>query len=67
MELTGSPELIRFEPTERLVLPNCPGCNHELSVDTFALGEEGVCPQCGVVVLLVNIDGVTMFLRDGWT
>ncbi|MGE0488295.1 MAG: hypothetical protein AB7S38_03665 [Vulcanimicrobiota bacterium] len=51
----------------RLTLPNCPGCDTPLEVAGLGLNEETTCPHCGVVILLVRIDGVRMFLRDGWT
>lgn len=56
------------QPCEsRLMLPDCPGCDAALSVEGISLNEETVCPHCGVVILLVKIDGVLMFFRDGWT
>lgn len=51
----------------RLTLPNCPGCDAPVEVEGVALNEETTCPHCGVRLLLVRIDGVVMFLRDGWT
>lgn len=51
----------------RLELLNCPGCDTELEAQGLALHEETVCPRCKVTLLLVSIDGVLMFLRDGWT
>ncbi len=59
----------QLEPRQpsRLTLPNCPGCDVPLEVEGLAINEESVCPHCGVVLLLVQIDGVKMFLRDGWT
>lgn len=59
-------ELTRVGPT-RLTLPNCPGCDLPLPTDDLVVNEETSCPRCGVVLLLVRIDGVLMFLRDGWT
>lgn len=51
----------------RLDLLNCPGCDTPQNADRLALHEETTCSKCGVTLLLVRIDGVTMFLRDGWT
>lgn len=51
----------------RLELLNCPGCDSSLTAAGLALHEETVCPKCHVTLLLVSIDGVVMFLRDGWT
>ncbi len=51
----------------RLELLNCPGCDTELEAKDLALHEETQCPRCKVTLLLVRIDGVLMFLRDGWT
>ncbi len=51
----------------RLELLNCPGCDKELGAEGLALHEETACPHCKVTLLLVSIDGVLMFLRDGWT
>ncbi|MBI3929685.1 MAG: hypothetical protein HY319_29360 [Armatimonadetes bacterium] len=65
------PELTPVQPGPaggtRLVLPDCPGCDTPLSVEGLSLHEETRCPHCKVVLLLVRIDGVLMFLRDGWT
>jgi uncharacterized paraquat-inducible protein A len=51
----------------RLELLNCPGCDTTLEAKVLALHEETSCPRCKVTLLLVSIDGVLMFLRDGWT
>lgn len=51
----------------RLELLNCPGCDIPRSAEELALNEETTCDKCGVTLLLVRIDGVLMFLRDGWT
>jgi len=51
----------------RLELLNCPGCDTTQDGSALALHEETVCDRCGVTLLLVKIDGVLMFLRDGWT
>lgn len=51
----------------RLELLNCPGCDLALEAVGLALHEETTCPKCKVTLLLVSIDGVQMFLRDGWT
>ena len=51
----------------RLELLNCPGCDTPVDAENLSLHEETVCPKCGVTLLLVRIDGVMMFLRDGWT
>ncbi len=51
----------------RLTLTDCPGCDATLDIDGMELNEETQCPHCGVSLLLVKIDGVVMFLRDGWT
>lgn len=51
----------------RLQLLNCPGCDRPVDADGLELHEESTCPKCGVTLLLVSIDGVLMFLRDGWT
>lgn len=51
----------------RLELLNCPGCDLPLEAKGLALHEETACPRCKVTLLLVSIDGVLMFLRDGWT
>lgn len=51
----------------RLILPDCPGCDAALSVEGVALNEQVRCPHCNSLLLLVRIDGVVMFLREGWT
>ena len=53
--------------TSRLELLNCPGCDTPIEAPELSLNEETVCAKCGVTLLLVRIDGVLMFLRDGWT
>jgi uncharacterized paraquat-inducible protein A len=58
---------LRPRAETRLELLNCPGCDVSLHGEGLALHEETVCPKCGVTLLLVSIDGVLMFLRDGWT
>lgn len=50
----------------RLTLSDCPGCDEELSLDGLAPNEVTKCPHCNSTLLLVRIDGVLMFLRDGW-
>lgn len=54
----------RFE--SRLELLNCPGCDLEIDAASISLHEETLCSNCGVTLLLVKIDGVLMFFRDGW-
>ena len=51
----------------RLELLNCPGCDTYMECEELSLHEETTCPKCKVTLLLVSIDGVLMFLRDGWT
>ena len=51
----------------RLVLPDCPGCDLPLSLEKVELNEQVLCPHCKSLILLVRIDGVVMFLREGWT
>lgn len=51
----------------RLELLNCPGCDTPQEANQLSLNEETTCDKCGVTLLLVRIDGVLMFLRDGWT
>ena len=51
----------------RLVLPECPGCDAQLTVDGLSLNEQTRCPHCNSLLLLVRIDGVVMFFREGWT
>jgi uncharacterized paraquat-inducible protein A len=58
---------LRPRAESRLELLNCPGCDSYLGAKGLALHEETVCPKCGVTLLVVSIDGVLMFLRDGWT
>lgn len=58
---------LRPRSESRLELLNCPGCDRELEAENMALHEETQCPHCKVTLLLVRIDGVLMFLRDGWT
>jgi uncharacterized paraquat-inducible protein A len=53
--------------TVRAVFPECPGCDQSLSTEGLALNEETSCPRCGAHLLLVRIDGIHMFLKDGWT
>lgn len=64
-----SEPLFEFKPRveARLELLNCPGCDTPLEAKEMALHEETACPKCKVTLLLVSIDGVLMFLRDGWT
>lgn len=52
--------------TSRLELLNCPGCDTPQDASVLSLHEETTCPHCHVTLLLVRIDGVLMFLRDGW-
>lgn len=65
--MSSSPYELSPVSGSRLTLPNCPGCDTSLEVEGLDLGEETTCPHCNVVLLLVRIDGVRMFLRDGWT
>ena len=51
----------------RLELADCPGCDAPLPIASLALSEQVRCPHCNSLLLLVRIDGVVMFLRDGWT
>jgi len=51
----------------RLVLPDCPGCDGPLDMTNVELNEQVLCPHCQSLLLLVRIDGVVMFLREGWT
>lgn len=64
-----SEPLFEFKPRVevRLELLNCPGCDTPFEANKLALHEETACPKCKVTLLLVSIDGVLMFLRDGWT
>lgn len=59
-----------MEPTSkalaRLILPDCPGCDEGVAVENLAPNELTRCPNCHSTLLLVRIDGVLMFLRDGW-
>ncbi len=64
--MTDTGPLQSPHPT-RLELLNCPGCDSSLDNENLSLHEETVCPKCGVTLLLVRIDGVLMFFRDGWT
>lgn len=64
--LTDSFELIP-RTSSRLELLNCPGCDTPQDGSSLSLHEETICTKCGVTLLLVRIDGVLMFLRDGWT
>lgn len=64
--MSNSFELSPRTPS-RLELLNCPGCDTPLEGAKLSLHEETACPHCGVTLLLVRIDGVLMFLRDGWT
>ena len=51
----------------RLTLADCPGCDVSLSIENLALNEQTRCPHCNSLLLLVRIDGVVMFFREGWT
>lgn len=51
----------------RLQLSECPGCDAALDLGSLSLNEQTRCPHCNSLLLLVKIDGVVMFLRDGWT
>lgn len=51
----------------RLILPDCPGCDAALHVENLSLNEQTRCPHCNSLLLLVKIDGVVMFFREGWT
>jgi uncharacterized paraquat-inducible protein A len=53
-------------PLGRLVLPDCPGCDAVLDLGDLHLNEQTRCPHCNSLLLLVRIDGVVMFLREGW-
>ena len=54
-------------PLGRMTLPECPGCDEPVPLENVALNEQVFCPHCKCVLLLVRIDGVVMFLREGWT
>jgi uncharacterized paraquat-inducible protein A len=58
---------LKARTDSRLELLNCPGCDTPLDARELALHEETSCTKCKVTLLLVRIDGVLMFLRDGWT
>lgn len=51
----------------RLTLADCPGCDAPLDISQLALNEQTRCPHCNSLLLLVRIDGVVMFFREGWT
>ena len=55
------------DPTIRLALPDCPGCDEPVSLEGLRLNEQVFCPNCKSLLLLVRIDGVAMFLLEGWT
>ncbi len=38
-----------------------------LYMESLSLNEQTRCPHCNSLLLLVKIDGVVMFLREGWT
>ncbi|MBT9587697.1 hypothetical protein IV102_30440 [bacterium] len=57
----------RADQQGRLELPDCPGCDAALRIDGLALNEQTRCPHCNSLLLLVKIDGVVMFFREGWT
>ena len=50
----------------RLTLPDCPGCDHPVPMENVELNEQVRCPNCKCIILLVKIDGVVMFFREGW-
>jgi uncharacterized paraquat-inducible protein A len=62
--MSTSPEA---DPTIRLVLADCPGCDEVIPMDNLQLNEQLFCPHCKSLLLLVRIDGVAMFLLEGWT
>lgn len=51
----------------RLLLNDCPGCDSPVDVSNVQLNEQVLCAECKSLLLLVKIDGVIMFLREGWT
>ena len=61
----SEPKLVK--PLGRLVLSDCPGCDEPIPMENVVLNEQILCPHCKCLVLLVRIDGVVMFLREGWT
>ena len=50
----------------KALLPECPYCDEVIEVEEPALNKEMVCPHCGSKLLLVSLDGVWLYLREGW-
>ena len=50
----------------KALLPECPYCDEPIEAENPKLNDEVTCPHCGSKLLLVELDGVWMFLRDGW-
>ena len=50
----------------KAILPECPYCDEPVENEKPELDKEIVCPHCGSKLLLVNLDGVWMYLRSGW-
>ena len=50
----------------KALLPECPYCDEVIEVENAELNMELVCPHCGSKVKLVSLDGVWLFMREGW-
>ena len=50
----------------RAIFPECPYCDEEVSTESLAVNEEIACPHCGAKLLPVRIDGILLFIKDGW-
>ncbi len=50
----------------KALLPECPYCDEVVDNDNPKLEQEITCPHCGAKLLLVSLDGIWLYLREGW-
>lgn len=59
-------DALAADPLVRGVFPECPSCDEVVDLEGLKVNDETKCPHCGATLLLVRLDGVVMFLKDGW-
>ncbi|MDO5296962.1 MAG: hypothetical protein Q4F00_10120 [bacterium] len=50
----------------KALLPECPYCDEVVDNETPQLNQEIICSHCGSRLLLVCLDGIWLYLREGW-
>ena len=50
----------------QVLLPECPYCDEVVENGDPQLNQEITCPHCGSQLLLVSLDGIWLYLREGW-